>query len=428
MIAINFETGANCGMIGNMNDHPLEPGLLSIFRLFIVLRLILVLTTMTFYFAWSGSVFAVWQLVAILIFLADIPFLFLYLSWMWFQRKLGQFYLPVALLVATASPIVEMSYVFPLYNIDASLAFLLMFLLLLVPLILTAWQYRFRYVVIFSLATSVLEFSLLGSTPQFAMFGSKWAFVALFGRSVLSVFVGYIIAYLVSEQRKQRRALAQANQKLVRYASTLEQLATSRERNRLARELHDTLAHALSGLTVQLDAIVAMWEPSPPRAKAMLERALSIARVGLDETRRALQALRATPLEDMGLVWAIRSLAESMSARDSLTVELDLPEDLDGLPPEVEQCYYRVTQEALENASKHAQAHKVRVSLRGDEAGLVLEIADDGKGFDETSAALEERFGIRGMRERAELIGGTLEIDSDPGRGTTIRLCSGGCG
>jgi signal transduction histidine kinase len=411
-----------------MNDRPLEPGLLSIFRLFIVLRLILVLTTMAFYFAWSGSVFAVWQLVAILIFLADIPFLFLYLSWVWFQHKLGRFYLPVALLVATASPIVEMSYVFPLYNIDASLAFLLMFLLLLVPLILTSWQYRFRYVVFFSLATSVLEFSLLGSTPQFAVFGSRWAFVALFGRSVLSVFVGYIIAYLVSEQRRQRRALAQANQKLVRYAATLEQLATSRERNRLARELHDTLAHALSGLTVQLDATVAMWERSPPRAKAMLERALSIARVGLDETRRALKALRATPLEDMGLVWAIRSLAESVSARDSLAVELDLPEDLDGLSPEVEQCYYRVTQEALENASRHAQAHKVRVSLRGDEAGLVLEISDDGGGFSQASADSEEKFGIRGMRERAELIGGTLEIDSDPGRGTTIRLCSGGRG
>ena len=102
-----------------------------------------------------------WQFVAILVFVADVPFLFWYLSWSWFQRKMGRFYLPTAILVATVSPIVEMSYVFPLYNIDASLAFILIFLLLLIPLMLTAWQYSFRYVVLFSAGTSVLEFSLL---------------------------------------------------------------------------------------------------------------------------------------------------------------------------------------------------------------------------------------------------------------------------
>lgn len=411
----------------DMNRYPLEPGLLPIFRLFIVLRLILVLLTATLYFVWSKSSFELWQLAAILAFLADIPFLYIYLSWTWFQRKLGRFYLPIALLVATISPIVEMSYVFPLYGTDAALAFLLMFLLLLVPLILTVWQYPFRYVVLFSVGTSLLEFLLLSGTPQFKLLGPRWAVVGLFGRSLLSLFIGHIFSNLVTEQRKQREALAEANRKLVRYASALEQLAISRERNRLARELHDTLAHALSGLTVQLEALSAIWNPMSLKARKMLERSLSIARVGLDETRRALQSLRATPLEEMGLALAVRDLAENMTTRHRLTLTLDLPEHLGTLAPEVEQCYYRVAQEALENVSRHANARQVRVFLKRQGTELTLEISDDGVGFEDKPPSPGVQFGLQGMRERAELIGATLQVDSRPGQGTTVRLCSGAC-
>jgi signal transduction histidine kinase len=253
-----------------------------------------------------------------------------------------------------------------------------------------------------------------------------WSVVALAGRSILSIFVGYIVSNLVVEQRKQRQELAEANRKLVRYVSTLEQLAVSRERNRLARELHDTLAHALSGLAVQLDAIAALWDPIPSRASAMLERALSITRIGLDETRRALQALRATPLEDLGLALAIRNLAENVAARGALSLDLDLPEQINDLAPEVEQCYYRVAQEALENVIMHANAQRVSVSLRQAEGRLTLEVSDDGLGIAGEATGSEGRLGIKGMRERAELIGGTLEVESRSGQGTTIRLQSGG--
>ena len=420
-----FPKGRDLCYHGAMNRRPLEPGLLSIFRLFLVLRLLLVLVTVVFYFYWGTRAFELWQLWAALPFLVDIPILFLFLSWSWLQRKLGRLYLPTLLAIATVSPLVEMNYVFPLYDIDASLAFLLMFLLLLVPILLTAWQYPFRYVVFFSIGASILEFSLLGGTPQFEFLGSEWTIAALLGLSLLSIFVGYIVSYLVAEQRKQRRALAQANRRLVQYASTLEQLAVSRERNRLARELHDTLAHALSGLTVQLEAISAVWDP-PSRARAMLERSLSIARVGLDETRRALQALRATPLEDMGLVWAIRELAESVTARNGWALTLNLSRQIGVLPPEVEQCYYRVAQEALDNVSQHANARNISLSLSRNDKSLVLEISDDGVGFP-SNLDSDERFGITGMRERAALIGGTLEMQSHPGQGTTVRLCGGGC-
>ena len=409
-----------------MNKYPLEPGLLSTFRLYTAVRLIFVLIAAGFYYAWYKPAFELHMLFYLFPFLADVLFLFVFLSWSWFQRQLGRFYLPLALLVAAAGPITQIGYVLPLYGAERSLAFLLVFLLLLVPLILTAWQYSFRYVVLFGLGTSLFEFTLINTTSIPNAIELMWSVVALAGRSILSIFVGYIVSNLVVEQRKQRQELAEANRKLVRYASMLEQLAVSRERNRLARELHDTLAHALSGLAVQLDAIAALWDPIPSRASAMLERALSITRIGLDETRRALQALRATPLEDLGLALAIRNLAENVAARGALLLELDLPEQINDLAPEVEQCYYRVAQEALENVIVHANAQRVSVSLRQAEGRLTLEVSDDGLGFTGEATGSEDRLGIKGMRERAELIGGTLEVESCSGQGTTIRLRGGG--
>jgi signal transduction histidine kinase len=128
----------------------------------------------------------------------------------------------------------------------------------------------------------------------------------------------------------------------------------------------------------------------------------------------------------MGLVLAIRDLAENAVARGGLVLELDLPEHVGGLSPEVEQCYYRVAQEALENVIKHASATRVAVLLQRSGGQLVLEISDDGLGLTDGAAVREEQFGIRGMQERAELIGGTLEVESQAGQGTAIRLSYGG--
>jgi signal transduction histidine kinase len=245
----------------------------------------------------------------------------------------------------------------------------------------------------------------------------------------------------------QREELDKANRTLVRYAATLEQLSISQERNRLARELHDTLAHTLSALAVQLDAMATVWVQMPPKAQTMLQRALAMTRTGLDDTRRALGALRATPLKDMGLALAVSQLVEEAAMRGGLSLTLDVPSSLTGLAPEVEQCYYRVAQEAIENVLKHAGASSLYVSLlesRGDrEAGsLLLEVIDDGRGFSvetwqaeflageqgrQGQAPLQHtsKFGIRGMQERAALIGATFEIKSAPGQGTTIRLYGG---
>ena len=402
---------------------PLEPGLLPIFRLYIAVRLSFVLIAGGAYVVWYRPAFGPGLVLNALPFLIDIFLLFIFLSWSWPRRWLGQLYLPVSLLVSVLGPVIQVGYVLPAYDTDATFAFLLGFSLLLVPLILTAWQYSFGWVLLFGLSTSLFEFLLLSSAAELDVTALRWSTVALVGRSLLAIFIGYIVSHLIDQQRRQRRELGDANVKLIRYATTLELLAVSRERNRLARELHDTLAHALSGLAVQLDAISAIWNPMPAKARAMLDRALSITRIGLDETRNALLALRATPLEDMGLVLSIRDLAENAAARGGFRVDLDLPGRISDLAPEVELCYYRVAQEALENVIKHASATKVTILLRQDNTQLSLQVSDDGLGFEDEPRTQEDRFGIKGMRERADLIGGTLEVESHAGQGASIHLC-----
>jgi signal transduction histidine kinase len=278
--------------------------------------------------------------------------------------------------------------------------------------------------VLYTLGTLLLELVLRHSSAYLGTEDLPTQVSLLMIRTLLLLLIGYIVSDLVTAQRKQRQELAAANRKLVLYAVTLERLTISRERNRLARELHDTLAHTLSGLAVQLDAVLTVWPNTPPKAEAMLRRALVTTRQGLAETRRALHDLRATPLEDLGLSLAIRTLAENLAARCGLKLTLDVPDQLKELPPEIEQCYYRVAQEALDNVARHADASRLAVSLKQSDGDLVLRISDDGTGFATEAGASQNGFGLQGMRERADLIGGTLEIDSREGEGTTVLLRS----
>ena len=149
---------------------------------------------------------------------------------------------------------------------------------------------------------------------------------------------------------------------------------------------------------------------------------LETTRSGLEETRRSLKDLRAAPLEDMGLALAIRALAKDFSARSGLELELDVAEEMDSLPPEIEHGFYRVAQEALENVSQHAGARRVQVTLKQVKEELRLTVADDGRGFDTGSEAGEHQLGVQGMYERADLIGAKLEVSSEVDHGTVVRL------
>ena len=226
-------------------------------------------------------------------------------------------------------------------------------------------------------------------------------------------------------QVEQHRRLAEANERLAQYASTLEQLTISRERNRMARELHDVLAHTMSGVAVELEGVRAKLRVDPDYAEVLLCQSLQAVREGLTETRRALQALRATPLEDLGLGLAIRNLGESIAGQAGLQTDFHINNDLRDFPVEVQQCFYRVAQETFTNIAAHSQAKNVQVSLMKDGNGLKLTIRDDGIGFDENAIDLNQKYGLLGMRERVEMIKGELSVVSQPESGTQIVLTYG---
>jgi signal transduction histidine kinase len=169
---------------------------------------------------------------------------------------------------------------------------------------LVAWQYSVRWVLVSALLLSFVDaaLSLPFSTPGSPLHTLLLAILATRTLSVTTIALG--VSWLMKRQREQRQALAAANQKLAQYVATTEQLAVSQERNRLARDLHDTLAHSLSGVSVQLEAVQALWDVNAGAARKMLDQATANTRSGLTEARRALHALRAKPLEDMGRITA----------------------------------------------------------------------------------------------------------------------------
>ncbi|MBA3824264.1 MAG: sensor histidine kinase, partial [Ktedonobacterales bacterium] len=234
-------------------------------------------------------------------------------------------------------------------------------------------------------------------------------------RAILFAVVGSLIVLLSQAQRRQRELLA-------RQALTLEQLTISRERNRLARELHDTLAHTLSALSVQLAALNASWEVDQAGARQRAQQAYDLTRTGLDEVRRALHALRASPVEALGLALALNRLATEAAARADLSLTFTVPATLPAIPFAVEQQCYRIVEEALNNVVRHAHAQHLRMACHQEGQGLTFVVADDGQGFAALAEPAAEHFGIMGMRERALLIGATLALHSRPHHGTTVQL------
>ena len=186
-----------------------------------------------------------------------------------------------------------------------------------------------------------------------------------------------------------------------------------------ARELHDTTAHTLSGISVNLEALKTIAPKDNPEMIEMIDISLSAARTGLSETRRALHDLRAQPLEDLGLELALKQLVDSAIERADLKAIVDIDSPLH-LPPNVEQVFYRVAQEALENVVRHANATELVFTLHLRDDVLQLIVFDNGQGFEEE--AVEGHYGMQGMRERALTIGATLSIISHPGEHTQVGL------
>ena len=205
------------------------------------------------------------------------------------------------------------------------------------------------------------------------------------------------------------------------YAGSLE-AGASEERNRLAREIHDTVAQGLSAVAMRLDTVDAMLAAKAPHAaiQAQAAEALRLTRQNLDEVRRSVLDLRAAPLEGRTLGRAIAAMAEP-AAGGGPAIEVEIVGDDRALPPHLEAGLFRIAQEALANALRHGRPRFVRIELAFRPEEVTLTVEDDGAGFAPDEPA-PGRYGLVGLSERARLVGGTLEVGSAPGAGTRIAV------
>jgi len=165
-----------------------------------------------------------------------------------------------------------------------------------------------------------------------------------------------------------------------------------------------------------------MISPDQTEVQGMLEHSLANTRRGLADTRRALRDLRSQRLDDLGLEMALNNMANDAASRGDFNLSINLSGSIPDITPDIEQSMYRIAQETLENIIRHAEAKNVEVILEHDHQHLMLSIIDDGLGFDPNDETLADNLGIKGMKERADLIQGDLKIFSQQGKGTTVRL------
>lgn len=246
-----------------------------------------------------------------------------------------------------------------------------------------------------------LRYLLLGYT---LLFGLSLAFVLLLMNALLT-------------ERQIREKLSAANEQLRQYALRIENQATLQERNRIARDIHDSLGHSLTALNLQLETALKLWQSDPAKAINFLSQAKKLGSTALQDVRHSVSTMRSDPLLGMSLENAIASLTKEFQRSTNILlichIELKHP-----LPPELNIVIYRITQEALTNITKYADANEVTIKLQTLPKKLVLMIQDNGKGFDFNQNTTG--FGLQGMRERTLAQGGKFEINTSPGNGCRI--------
>jgi signal transduction histidine kinase len=235
---------------------------------------------------------------------------------------------------------------------------------------------------------------------------------------VLGITAGILlamIAWVVVLGRRVRGQMAIIRQKL-RSSAVLE------ERNRIARELHDTVEQELAGITMQLDLAVDCFQQAPPVARQALETARNMSRHSMVDARRSVWDLRCHFLENGDLVSAMKNAVESLNLRDRVQVDVKVEGSPVRMASSMEMNLLRIGQEAVVNAAKHGCAHHIEIALAYARENVRLCVRDDGRGFDPAQTASTGHFGLLDMRERARCLGCDLQIDSRPGAGTAITV------
>ena len=220
-------------------------------------------------------------------------------------------------------------------------------------------------------------------------------------------------AKLIAKLESAQRELELAHQRDT-------ELAALRERERLARDLHDSLGHSLVALSVQLEAIQRLYKVDPEKASAQVDELKNLTRSTMDELRRSLAGLRTPGLGERRLSEALQSLSVDVGQRAHLEIQCHIGEGADALSPAHAETLWRVAQEALANIERHAAARTVELELTVESGAALLSVRDDGNGFSPDAEKQPGHYGLRGMRERVEGLGGEISFAGNGGSGSRV--------
>jgi two-component system, NarL family, sensor histidine kinase YdfH len=287
--------------------------------------------------------------------------------------------------------------------------------------ILIVAGFAMSYLVLFGLSRGMQTFLGVDS-------GRGWPLIIAAPFLLVLPLFPFLLAYIqLSARERDRKLLSElevAHAQLAAYAARVEDLTLFAERQRLARELHDTLAQGLAGLLLQLEVANAhLKQQHVERGLAIVQQAITRARATLSETRCAIDHLRGNAIQPADLPAAIQEEIDQFTTSTSVACRADL-EALVHTPASCCEAVLRVLKEALSNVAHHAQAQHIWIRTTYSNTTFELEIRDDGIGFDPHLVTMQAgHYGLLGLHERVRLLGGRLELTSARGKGTTLLLC-----
>ena len=291
------------------------------------------------------------------------------------------------------------------------------------------WKKRILYVVAICISFLAMSSNRLYDLLQVIPLSQMWAYYRQDVRnSLLSVldmlnllntlvFILYMVVLTLSQTSEKERILRlnsqlqNANRKLEEYAQEQVRMTETRERNRLAREIHDTLGHSLTGIITGIEACIMLMDIAPEATKEQLRAIAKVARNGITDVRHSVNALRPDALETLDLEAAIRKLVEESESSTGVKIDLVFPDDLQDLDQDEEDVLYRIVQESITNAIRHGNASHIDVRIERDGSDLRIRIADNGKGCDD----IQSGFGLHHMQERIDMLKGTLSYSGKDG-------------
>ena len=291
------------------------------------------------------------------------------------------------------------------------------------------WKKRILYVVAICISFLAMSSNRLYDLLQVIPLSQMWAYYRQDVRnSLLSVldmlsllntlvFILYMVVLTLSQTSEKERImrlnsqLQNANRKLEEYAQEQVRMTETRERNRLAREIHDTLGHSLTGIITGIEACIMLMDIAPEATKEQLRAIAQVARNGITDVRHSVNALRPDALETLDLEAAIRKLVEESESSTGVKIDLVFPDDLQYLDQDEEDVLYRIVQESITNAIRHGKATHIDVRMERVDNDLRIRIADNGKGCDD----IQSGFGLHHMQERIDMLKGTLSYSGKDG-------------